>query len=174
MQLAGSSERALNVTQYHFTAWPDHGVPEYATPLLALHKKMRKRHRPSRGPILVHCRYIQTQTQITVKHKCVYFSAGVGRTGTFIAIDCVLDQVKKERIVDIAGTIIHLRSQRMKMVQSLVCSCNVKLHYAVCSALCPICRTMYGHVHCGFSRNYNILSQSYSTLHVTGAVHLHS
>ena len=92
-----------------------------------------------------------------------YFSAGVGRTGTFIAIDCVLEQVKKERVVDIAGTIIHLRSQRMKMVQSLVCSCNVNLHYAVCSALCPICRTMYGHVQCGFSRNYNILSLLNST-----------
>ena len=40
--------------------------------------------------------------------------------GTLIAIDCVLDQLQEEKVVDIAGVIIHLRTQRMKMVQSLV------------------------------------------------------
>ena len=39
-QLTGSSERPLKVTQFHFTAWPDHGVPEYATPILAFHKRI--------------------------------------------------------------------------------------------------------------------------------------
>ena len=47
-------------------------------------------------------------------------SAGVGRTGTLITIDCVLEQLQEEKVVDIAGIIIHLRTQRMKMVQSLV------------------------------------------------------
>ena len=50
----------------------------------------------------------------------VYFSAGVGRTGTFITIDCVLEQVEKEHVVDIAGTINKLRHQRMRMVQTVV------------------------------------------------------
>ena len=57
-QLIGSSERALKVSQFHFTAWPDHGVPDYATPILAFHRKIKQHHRPSKGPMLVHCRYI--------------------------------------------------------------------------------------------------------------------
>ena len=50
-------------------------------------------------------------------HAC---SAGVGRTGTLICIDNVLEQIKKENKVDIAGTINKLRHQRMKMVQTPV------------------------------------------------------
>ena len=53
---------------------------------------------------------------------CIVHSAGVGRTGTFICIDNVLEQVKKENKVDIAGTINKLRHQRMKMVQTPVSS----------------------------------------------------
>ena len=55
-QLSGSSEPALNVTQFHFTAWPDHGVPDYATSLLAFHKKLKKHYKPDKGPMIVHCR----------------------------------------------------------------------------------------------------------------------
>ena len=55
-------------------------------------------------------------------------SAGVGRTGTLITIDRVLDQLQKESVVDIAGTICSLRIQRMKMVQNLVCMYNPFRH----------------------------------------------
>ncbi|CAI8052194.1 Receptor-type tyrosine-protein phosphatase S [Geodia barretti] len=107
VQLAESSEPALSVTQFHFTAWPDHGVPDYATSLLAFHKKVKKHHKRGMGPMIVHC------------------SAGVGRTGTLITIDCVLEQLQgEEKVVDIAGFIIHLRTQRMKMVQSLAVTCG--------------------------------------------------
>ena len=50
-------------------------------------------------------------------HAC---SAGIGRTGTFICIDNVLEQVKKVKVVDIAGAINKMRHQRMKMVQTPV------------------------------------------------------
>lgn len=53
-----------------------------------------------KGPIVVHC------------------SAGVGRTGTFIAVDMALEQADKESKVDIAGIITRMREQRMKMVQT--------------------------------------------------------
>ena len=50
-------------------------------------------------------------------------SAGVGRTGTFITIDHVLEQVGKENVVDIPGAINKIRQQRMKLVQTVVCMC---------------------------------------------------
>ena len=50
-------------------------------------------------------------------HLC---SAGVGRTGTFITIDHVLEQRETEGVVDIPGVIQRLRQQRTKMVQTLV------------------------------------------------------
>ena len=44
----------------------------------------------------------------------------MGRTGTFITIDHVLEQVGKEGVVDIAGVINKIREQRMKLVQTVV------------------------------------------------------
>ena len=48
-------------------------------------------------------------------------SAGVGRTGTFITIDQVLEQVEGDGVVGIPGVIQSIRQQRMKMVQTAVC-----------------------------------------------------
>ena len=47
-------------------------------------------------------------------------SAGVGRTGTYIAIDMALEKIENERVVDISNIIIQMRQQRMKMVQTVV------------------------------------------------------
>ena len=46
----------LKVTQFHFTSWPDHGVPEYAGPILNYLCRMKAQMKVSRGPTLVHCR----------------------------------------------------------------------------------------------------------------------
>ncbi len=88
--------------QFHFTTWPDHGVPDYATPILAFHRRVKSQHKPSKGPLLVHC------------------SAGVGRTGTYIALDNILDQIAAENVVGVSSTIVKARKQRMKMVQTQV------------------------------------------------------
>ena len=56
VKLLGSSEYPHLVTQYHFTSWPDHGVPEYGTPILAFHRHIKQEYKPSQGPMVVHCR----------------------------------------------------------------------------------------------------------------------
>ena len=127
------------MTQFHFTAWPDHGVPDYATPILAFHRRVGKEHRPKKGPMMVHCRlsislplslshtHTHTHTHIlshSLSNTSLSLSAGVGRTGTFITIDQALEQVAKEGKVDIAGIINRIRHQRMKLVQTVVSGCG--------------------------------------------------
>lgn len=57
-------------------------------------------------------------------YLCNYFSAGVGRTGTFITIDMALQQIEQEGMVDVPGIINKLRHQRTKMVQTPVSMIN--------------------------------------------------
>uniref|UniRef100_A0A7N6FG29 protein-tyrosine-phosphatase n=1 Tax=Anabas testudineus TaxID=64144 RepID=A0A7N6FG29_ANATE len=86
--------------QFHFTSWPDHGVPCYATGLLGFIRQVKFLNPPDAGPIVVHC------------------SAGAGRTGCFIAVDIMLDMAENEGVVDIFNCIRELRSQRVNMVQT--------------------------------------------------------
>ncbi|KAM8839370.1 receptor-type tyrosine-protein phosphatase S isoform 2-T2 [Synchiropus picturatus] len=95
----GSSERR-EVRQFQFTAWPDHGVPEYPTPFLNFLRRVKACNPPDAGPIIAHC------------------SAGVGRTGCFIVIDAMLERIRHERSVDIYGHVTLMRSQRNYMVQT--------------------------------------------------------
>ena len=54
--------------------------------------------------------------------ECNYydFSAGVGRTGTFLAVDYLLEQAKAEGIVDVLRYTCLMRSNRMNMIQTKV------------------------------------------------------
>ena len=60
----------------------------------------------------------------------IYFSAGVGRTGTFIALDYLLDQAEKEKAVDVFNCVLQLRQDRVNMIQTLVSS-NIKHQYSL-------------------------------------------
>ena len=53
------SSEVKKVTQYHFTSWPDHGVPKSTQSLLELVEFVRTMYRPSLGPIVVHCGYVE-------------------------------------------------------------------------------------------------------------------
>ncbi|XP_059840007.1 receptor-type tyrosine-protein phosphatase F-like isoform X2 [Hypanus sabinus] len=95
----GSSEKR-EVRQFQFMAWPDHGVPEYPTPILAFLRRVKACNPPDAGPMVVHC------------------SAGVGRTGCFVVIDAMLERIKHEKTVDIYGHVTCMRAQRNYMVQT--------------------------------------------------------
>ena len=55
-QLTLKTQSPLKVIQYHFTAWPDHGIPDYVAPMLAFHRRIKTEHKSMLGPMLVHCR----------------------------------------------------------------------------------------------------------------------
>uniref|UniRef100_A0A8C3A0N2 Receptor-type tyrosine-protein phosphatase alpha n=1 Tax=Cyclopterus lumpus TaxID=8103 RepID=A0A8C3A0N2_CYCLU len=88
------------VTQFHFTSWPDFGVPFTPIGMLKFLKKVKNYNPQYAGAIVVHC------------------SAGVGRTGTFIVIDAMLDMMNTERKVDVFGFVTRIRAQRCQMVQT--------------------------------------------------------
>jgi len=48
------------------------------------------------------------------------FSAGVGQTGTLIAVDILLQHISGKKKVDVFGTVFKLRKQRVNMVQTEV------------------------------------------------------
>ncbi|XP_059840666.1 receptor-type tyrosine-protein phosphatase C isoform X4 [Hypanus sabinus] len=87
------------VTHIQFISWPDHGVPEDPHLLLKLRQRVNTFRNLFSGPIVVHC------------------SAGVGRTGSYIGIDAMLQALEAEGRVDVYGYIVQLRRQRCLMVQ---------------------------------------------------------
>jgi cadherin 5 type 2 (VE-cadherin) len=72
LNIQGESSRIIR--HFHFNTWPDFGVPDPPTTLIRF---VRDRvSTDAHKPIVVHC------------------SAGVGRSGTFIALDRLIQQMQ--------------------------------------------------------------------------------
>ena len=71
--------------------------------LIYFTRAVRKTHpQDDSRPLLVHC------------------SAGVGRTGTFIVLDTMLDRMEQDGMIHIYDCVTHIRKQRVLLVQTLV------------------------------------------------------
>jgi len=92
-----------DVQQFHYLVWKDFMAPEHPVGIIRFIKRFNEVYSLEKGPILAHC------------------SAGVGRTGTLVALDSLLEQLNEEKCVNIFNTICDLRHQRNYLVQSLVC-----------------------------------------------------
>ncbi|KAF5893565.1 phosphatidylinositol phosphatase PTPRQ isoform X3, partial [Clarias magur] len=89
------------VHHFNYTSWPEHGVPESSSTLIQFVKAVRSNRGHDNSTIVVHC------------------SAGVGRTGVYIALDHLIQHVRDHDFVDVYGLVAELRSERMCMVQNL-------------------------------------------------------
>uniref|UniRef100_A0A7N6A366 protein-tyrosine-phosphatase n=1 Tax=Anabas testudineus TaxID=64144 RepID=A0A7N6A366_ANATE len=98
----GYADETQDVLHLNYTSWPDHGVPTVNAieSILQFVLIVRQQANRTRDPIIVHC------------------SAGVGRTGTFIALDRLMQHIREHEFVDILGMVSEMRSHRLSMVQT--------------------------------------------------------
>jgi len=94
----------LQVLHMHYTEWPDFGVPDSPKNIINLINEVESFKQSinacSTSPVIVHC------------------SAGIGRTGTFLAIVSYIDHKKNSIQFNTQSTVMNLREQRMGMVQT--------------------------------------------------------
>jgi netrin-G3 ligand len=88
------------VKHFYYTAWPDHGVPECPSSIVKFIQHVRRHYGSSYAPLVVHC------------------SAGVGRTGTFITIDAMMQRLKAKDDLNIYEYVSYMRTRRTFMVQN--------------------------------------------------------
>ncbi|XP_073703070.1 LOW QUALITY PROTEIN: tyrosine-protein phosphatase non-receptor type 2a [Garra rufa] len=99
------TEETREIYHFHYTTWPDFGVPESPESFLNFLFKVRESGSlgPENGPAVVHC------------------SAGIGRSGTFSLVDTCLvlmDKRKDPSSVDIQKVLLDMREYRMGLIQT--------------------------------------------------------
>ncbi|XP_035281167.1 tyrosine-protein phosphatase non-receptor type 6 isoform X1 [Anguilla anguilla] len=99
------SESPREIWHYQYLSWPDHGVPQDAGGVLSFLTQVNNKQMefPGAGPMVVHC------------------SAGIGRTGTIVVIDMLVDTIDTKGLdcdIDVQKSIQMVREQRSGMVQT--------------------------------------------------------
>ena len=98
--VTGPDNRNTFLTQFHYTAWPDHDVPQLYDNLLCFTEMVKNHRKNEKAPILVHC------------------SAGVGRSGTFISLYNLFEAVKLGEAISVYRIVNEMREYRPQMVQT--------------------------------------------------------
>jgi protein tyrosine phosphatase len=95
-------QEVREVHQLHYTEWPDFGAPtstDGIRDLIAASNAYRDASN-NRGPMVVHC------------------SAGIGRSGTFIAIHQAFERIEQGLDFDVKDMVLRMRQERWGMVQT--------------------------------------------------------
>jgi protein tyrosine phosphatase len=101
-----NDDNPIEVCHMQYTGWPDFGVPKEPELYLEFFRAYRNIRESTTGPVVAHC------------------SAGIGRTGTLIAIDMLLDNIadvlrrNSVPVINIPRLIHELRLQRPGIVQT--------------------------------------------------------
>ncbi|XP_064150824.1 tyrosine-protein phosphatase non-receptor type 2 isoform X2 [Loxodonta africana] len=97
-----SSGETRTISHFHYTTWPDFGVPESPASFLNFLFKVRESGslNPEHGPAIVHC------------------SAGIGRSGTFSLVDTCLILMEKGNDINIKQVLLNMRKYRMGLIQT--------------------------------------------------------
>lgn len=93
---------ARTISHFHYTTWPDFGVPESPASFLNFLFKVRESGSldPEHGPAVIHC------------------SAGIGRSGTFSLVDTCLVLMEKRNDINIKQLLLNMRKYRMGLIQT--------------------------------------------------------
>ncbi|KAF1762391.1 hypothetical protein GCK72_010653 [Caenorhabditis remanei] len=93
----GPGGATQKTTHYHWIDWPDRGVPTADMAIIELLAKTRA----SKAPIVVHC------------------SAGIGRTGSVVMIEYIMDQLLSGQQIEESDKILQkIRDQRNNSIQT--------------------------------------------------------
>ncbi|KAJ8040188.1 Receptor-type tyrosine-protein phosphatase T [Holothuria leucospilota] len=93
-------KKTHRVRNWHFKTWPDKDIPDQPSPLIEFARRVKTQQKDETVPLIVHC------------------SAGVGRTGTFIALYSLMDAVETSEKLDVYGFVEQMREDRINMVQT--------------------------------------------------------
>ncbi|KAK0395485.1 hypothetical protein QR680_001299 [Steinernema hermaphroditum] len=122
--MADPTAPTRKILHMHYMAWPDFGVPEHASSLVYFVRKFRSLLPPCQNvrPTIVHC------------------SAGVGRSGTFIALDRLVQTIPLNKPLDVFGVVHEMRMERCHMVQ------NEQQYIFIHQCLLYVLETEYPHL----------------------------
>ncbi|XP_078040684.1 tyrosine-protein phosphatase non-receptor type 2-like isoform X2 [Augochlora pura] len=98
------SKDSREILHFHYTTWPDFGVPQSPTAFLRFLADVRQSGALDQnvGPPVVHC------------------SAGIGRSGTFCLVDTCLVLIEENGLnsVNVRDVLIEMRRSRMGLIQT--------------------------------------------------------
>uniref|UniRef100_A0A8W8NYK4 Receptor-type tyrosine-protein phosphatase mu n=1 Tax=Magallana gigas TaxID=29159 RepID=A0A8W8NYK4_MAGGI len=94
------TQESRQITHLQYTSWPDHGTPNPLELLSFYHYVSRAMEQHPEQKLVVHC------------------SAGIGRTGTFIALDALHRQGVKKGKINTVEYVHTMREDRMNMIQN--------------------------------------------------------